>query len=110
MSKIYIAGKITGTNDYMERFSKAERFLRNNGFETINPARISSALPPESTSYEDYIKLGLTLLDSCCSIYMLAGWKQSNGALLEFQYAKAFGYDILFEEDFYGTDESCKAK
>lgn len=110
MNKIYIAGKITGTNDYMERFSKAERFLRNNGFEAINPAQISSALPPESTSYEDYIKLGLTLLDSCRSVYMLTDWKQSNGALLEFQYAKALGYNILYEEDFYDTDESNEAK
>ena len=27
MSKIYIAGKITGTDDYMQRFDEAEKFL-----------------------------------------------------------------------------------
>ena len=31
MGKIYIAGKITGTADYLERFAKAEEWLNEHG-------------------------------------------------------------------------------
>ena len=49
--KIYISGAITGTDDYMERFVKAEKELTENGYSAINPAKVNAQLP-EDTSYE----------------------------------------------------------
>ena len=96
--KIYISGKITGTTDYAERFEKAEEFLKENypDAEIINPVSTSLTLP-ESTTYQQYMKLSLCLLDMCDIIYMMAGWGDSNGASLEFQYALAMRYKIMYE-------------
>ena len=51
--KIYISGAITGTDDYMERFAKAEKELTEQGYSVINPAKVNAQLP-EDTSYEEY--------------------------------------------------------
>lgn len=101
MSKVYIAGKITGTEDYIERFSKAEAYLNDNGYQgrVVNPAKINAGLPPESTSYQDYIHIGLSMLRTCDTIYMLKGWEESRGASLELQYAITLDYQVLYEEE-----------
>lgn len=76
MGKIYIAGKITGTTDYLERFAKAEEWLNENGYRgmVINPAKISNGLPSGTTTYKDYIHIGLSMLETCDTIFMLKGW------------------------------------
>lgn len=101
MGKIYIAGKITGTTDYLERFARAEEWLNQHGYQgmVINPAKISDGLPLESTAYKDYIHIGLSMLETCDSIFMLEGWEESLGASLELQYAVTLGYEVLYEEE-----------
>ena len=99
--KIYIAGKITGTTDYLERFAKAEEWLNKHGYRgrVINPAKVSDGLPPETTTYKDYIHIGLSMLGICDSIFMLMGWEESLGASLELQYATTLGYKVLYEQE-----------
>lgn len=101
MSKIYIAGKITGTDDYMKRFDEAERFLNENGYEgrVINPAKVSAELPSESMEYRDYVDIGLAMLKTCDEIFMLDGWEESLGASLELQYALTMGYKVHYQND-----------
>lgn len=84
--KVYISGAITGTDDYMERFAKAEKSLADNGFIVINPAKVNGQLPVETT-WEEYMKMSLVMLDMCDAIYMLDGWKNSKGACIEYGYA-----------------------
>lgn len=99
--KIYIAGKITGTTDYLERFAKAEEWLNKHGYRgrVINPAKVSDGLPPETMTYKDYIHIGLSILETCDSIFMLMGWEESLGASLELQYATTLGYKVLYEQE-----------
>ena len=99
--KIYIAGKITGTTDYLERFAKAEEWPNKHGYRgrVINPAKVSDGLPPETTTYKDYIHIGLSMLETCDSIFMLMGWEESLGASLELQYATTLGYKVLYEQE-----------
>ena len=52
--KIYLSGKITGTTDYMERFSAKQKDLKTKGYEVVNPALINSFLP-KSTTWEEYM-------------------------------------------------------
>lgn len=80
---IYISGPITGTSDYMKRFEKAEKELTENGYSVINPAKVNAMLPEDAT-WEEYIKVSLTLLSICTGVYMMPGWRESRGAVLEF--------------------------
>ena len=95
--KIYIAGPITGTDDYMLRFAAAEERLQQEGHVALNPAKVSAELP-EGTSYEEYMKLAICLLDMCEGIFMLKNWNASKGATEEFMYAVNTRKVITFEQ------------
>lgn len=97
MSKIYISGPITGIDDYMERFSKAEKELEAQGFGVINPAKVLSQMPAETT-YEEYMKMSMVMLNMCTRIYMLKGWEKSPGANREYGYALASDDMIIMRE------------
>lgn len=94
--KIYISGKITGDSGYIEKFKAAEKEIRQQykGCEVINPAVILQTMP-ESTTYAEYIKISICLLDMCDSVYMLPDWKESKGAYMEYHRAFDMGYEIL---------------
>lgn len=93
---IYISGKVSGTDDYMERFAKAEKELTEQGFYVINPAKMDGVLP-KCCSYEDFMKIDLALLEMCEGIYMLKGWEKSCGANREYDYALAKDMTVMFE-------------
>ena len=93
---IYISGKVSGTDDYMERFAKAEKELTERGFSVINPVKMDDVLP-KCCSYEDFMKIDLALLEMCEGIYMLKGWEKSCGANREYGYALASDMMIMLE-------------
>lgn len=95
--KIYISGPITGTEDYMNRFSDAENDLNMKRHIAFNPAKISSMMPRETT-YEEYMKISFCLLELSDGIFMMKGWETSNGARRELHYAQALGKKIFFED------------
>lgn len=94
--RIYISGRITGTDDYMERFAGAQRELVEQGYSVINPAAVNSAMP-DDTTYEEYMEMAFTMLDMCDCIYMLKGWEESCGANREYGYAFAKDMAIIIE-------------
>ena len=94
--KIYISGAITGTNDYTERFAKAEKELTEQGYSVVNPAKVNAQLP-EDTTYEEYMKMCFCMLDMCDGIYMLKGWEKSCGANREYWYAMGNCKTIICE-------------
>lgn len=91
--KLYLSGAITGTDDYMDRFSMAEKSLEVE-HTIINPARVNAQLPSD-TNYEDYMKMSFCMLDMCDGIYLLKGWEKSCGSNRELGYAMAKGKIIL---------------
>ena len=95
-ARIYISGAITGTDDYMKRFAKAEKELTDKGYSVVNPAKVNAQLP-EDTSYEEYMKMCFCMLDMCEAIFMLQGWEKSFGANRELGYAMAKDMIIMYE-------------
>lgn len=96
LKKVYISGPITGTKDYLEKFEDIETalVLVHQGVEVINPAKVNANLP-ESTTWEEYMRMSLCMLSMCDGIYMMEGWQQSRGANLEYAYAKGMGIMVL---------------
>lgn len=47
--RIYVSGAITGTDDFMERFAKAQKELEEKGYSVINPALINSNMPKDTS-------------------------------------------------------------
>ena len=92
--RIYISGKITGTTDFMERFDRIEQELYEEGHEVVNPARENAHLPKD-TSWEGYMAESLKMLCECDAIYLMDGWRESRGAVLEAMVAAYMGKEKL---------------
>ncbi len=90
--KIYIAGPVTGVEDYAETFDKAADALRAKGYEPVNP--VAPGLV-EGYSYRDYINQGFQMLMDCDGMLLLPGYMDSKGAALELHYALAVGMEIM---------------
>ena len=95
--KIYLSGPVTGTKDYIERFAEAERTLTAAGQVIVNPVKVNAGLP-EETTYAEYMKVSIAMLDICQGIYMMENWQDSKGATVEFERAYETKKTIFFEE------------
>ena len=101
--RVYISGKITGLDNYKDKFKNAEEKILNLNYSIdriINPANNDLILNPKCTNWEEYMKLSLCELSMCNCIFMLDNWENSKGAKLEYEYAKAHSYVILYEKDY----------
>lgn len=98
--RIYIAGKISGFDEYSYRnkFANAEKHLRLLGHDVINPTYITQIGLDES--YRDLIMeiLGM-ILTTCDAIYMLDDWTKSEGAKSEYWMAKEMSLKIYYQSD-----------
>lgn len=94
---VYISGKITGTDDFMERFATAAERLNSAGYVVCNPASLNATMP-SSTSWEGYMGESLRMLSHCAAIYMLRGWEESRGARVELSVALQMGKRVMFED------------
>lgn len=91
--KIYITGKITGDPDYKKKFHYAEKCLKSMGHACMNPAWIE---PYQEFTWLDYMQITHEMQKKCDAVLMLADWKDSKGAMKEFEYAKALHQNIYF--------------
>lgn len=92
--KIYISGAISNNPNYKEDFERAEKKLKYDGYEVINPTMVE--LPPSCT-HTDYMKVDFALLDLADGIYLLSNYEKSKGACMELGYALAKDKIILFD-------------
>lgn len=96
--RIYISGPITGVPDYMGRFEAAEAVLKAAGWDVVNPAKVLAPVT-EILTYDELMAVCLVLMDMCGAVQLLPGWRESRGAMMEFQYALEKCMDIYAEED-----------
>lgn len=90
---IYIAGAITGNSDYRNYFQKAEKYLKENGFEKI----LNPTVLPDNLEHEQYMKICFSMIDVSDTVYLLRNWRDSDGATREYYYAMSQKKKIIFE-------------
>jgi len=86
MKKIYIAGKITGTDleQTFKKFEEKENELKAQGWEVVNPMKLKH---DHDKKWESYMTECLSALKQCQAIYLLPDWDRSAGAVVEHLFA-----------------------
>lgn len=93
VKKVFISGPMTGYENFnREAFNGAETALRMAGFSVFNPAWLDF---DDFWDYKDIMDIDLEALKHCDYIYQLDGWEQSEGACIEWEYAKKAGIKIV---------------
>lgn len=92
---IYIVGSISGDPNYKRKFKKAEKHLREMGFDKV----ISPTCVPDNLPYECYAPISIGFVQTCDCLFVLRDWKESKGARAEVAYAEMLGKEIFYEEN-----------
>ncbi|EKY13361.1 hypothetical protein HMPREF9075_00061 [Capnocytophaga sp. oral taxon 332 str. F0381] len=94
--KIYISGKISGTDltETRKRFAAVAKVMKRLGVEPVNP--LENGLS-EHDSWEAHMLKDIADLLQCKAIYMLQGWQESKGARIEYYIATKKRMPIMYE-------------
>ena len=116
-NKIYIAGRISGDENYRRKFVAAvqkvedfcffdrhgvEVYMRTGrtAYRAVNPVWLKLwGLPLEFYAWEAAMAVCLWHLVWCSTVYMLRDWHESGGARMEHSVAQWLGKKIIYEED-----------
>ena len=93
MTKIYIAGKITGDLEYRAKFAAVEERLRSDPRNVV----INPAVLPARLEYPDYMNICHAMLNAADRVVFFPDYRYSEGALLEMQYCQTVRkpYEVL---------------
>lgn len=96
MNVVYVAGKITGDENYRTKFEKAKERLSLK-FPTV---LIPSILPESKhLSHADYMHMCFAMIDVADGVVFLEDWEDSVGAKIEMEYAKNNKLPTYFIEE-----------
>lgn len=94
--KVYIAGRITGDENYKAKFEATQRYIERINYTALNPATM-----PEGMSPADYMRICFAMMETADIVAFLPDYKESKGAMLEHAWCEYTGkpfYHITEEE------------
>lgn len=91
---IYIAGPITGVQNYWEPFEQAEEDLQGLGYIPLSPAHL-----PQGMTNAQYLRICLAMIDSADAVLFLPGYYHSKGAEVEAKYCVYISKPVVFLRD-----------
>ena len=101
--RIYISIPISG-HDLEEVKAKAKDIIEcilwyelgiEKGFDIITPFDVC---PEPDKPYSYYMGKDIEALLECDAIYLCEGWQNSKGCMAEFEVARIYGKEIMFEK------------
>ena len=91
--KLYIAGKITGDDHYIDKFQRAALEIIREGHLAVSPSCL-----PFGLEHREYMHICKAMIDVSDGVYFLKDWRDSDGALSEYGYAVGVGKRIFFQD------------
>lgn len=93
MTRIYIAGPMTGLPDFnYPAFNARATDLADSGHVVLNPTTLNDGT---NKTWNQYLRESLTMMLSAEAVSVLPGWEQSKGATLEIQVALVIGIPVI---------------
>jgi hypothetical protein len=100
--KIYLSGPVSlgdalppvEVQANRDRFRRVRERLTAEGFEVLDPTAQGVAA---CRSWQDWMRIGLSLLLRADRVLMLPGWRDSRGACVEYRLAFDLGIPVRFE-------------
>lgn len=95
--KVYIAGPMTGYEDYnYPAFEAAREQLAASGLDVLSPTDIDTlqGTVTGSQTWDWYMRHALTMVLDADAVALLDGWERSKGACLERDVARALGLQV----------------
>lgn len=90
--KFYLAGKISGNPNYKQDFAEAKKVVAKMGRDC---SILSPAILPEGMSKADYMRICFAMVDCADCVILLPNATESEGAMLEKNYAEYIGKFVL---------------
>jgi hypothetical protein len=87
---IYINGKMSGDQGYIDKFLNEEIRLVKLGYYAVNPAKIAS----NPLGWYDAMRLVLREMLLCDGVSLLPDWQDSKGAQIEERLARELGIEV----------------
>ena len=90
---IYISGPVSGVKNFEEPFNRAKEAIEVRGYETLSILDCEF-MQKDAFKWSDCMKFCIAMLEKCCGIVMLDGWKTSVGATIEKAWAEKLGIRV----------------
>lgn len=91
MKKIYIAGPMTGYENFnRESFHSAADCCTKNNATPLNPANL-----PDGLTQGQYMDICFAMIRAADAIYLLKGYEESKGAMAELAYAEKLELEVI---------------
>ena len=106
--KVYLSGPMTGIENYnCDGFSNAEKEIwkRAKNVEVLNPWVLSGVVSAEcarlgaTPEYYDYLRYDIQKLMTADAVFLLDGWENSKGAVIENEIAQKVGIPSFAKMD-----------